>query len=155
MSETRRKVVAFTALAGVFLAVYLLLYALGFYGELVCGEGGSCERVQTSRWARFLGVPVAGWGVAWYAAVFAVALVSLQPGAVGRRWPDRALALLAIGGVAFTAWLTYAELFLIGAICRWCVGSAALVVVIAAATLIPARRSGGGAPEPLQGGSVG
>ncbi|MFQ5889112.1 MAG: vitamin K epoxide reductase family protein [Gemmatimonadota bacterium] len=154
MNDGRRKLVAVLALAGFFLSSYLLLYALGFYGDVVCGQSGSCEAVQTSRYARFLGVPVAGWGTAWYLAVFAVAIAALQPGAAGKRWPDRGLAVLAAGGLAFSLWLTYAELFLIRAICRLCVASAALTVLIFAATLPLGRASSGGGPEALEGRSV-
>lgn len=152
MTSGRRKVVAVAALVGLFLSLYLLLYALGYYGGLVCGAG-SCEVVQMSRWARFLGLPVAAWGVGWYLAVFGVAVAWLQPDLEEARWPGRALAALAFVGVAFTAWLTYAEIVLIGAICRWCVASALLVLTIAGATFLPVR-SGGGAPEPFEGRTV-
>jgi uncharacterized membrane protein len=33
-------------------------------------------------------------------------------------------------GVLFSAWLTYLELFVIRAICQWCVVSAVIVVAI-------------------------
>ena len=38
---------------------------------------------------------------------------------------------LAISGVLFSGYLTYVELFVIDAICIWCVASAALVSAIA------------------------
>ncbi len=136
----RHRAVALLALAGVFLSAYLLLHRLGVYGGgLLCGPGGGCDLVQGSRWAVFLGVPVAGWGLAWYAAVFLVAMIAAHgrrdegevgSGRTGRRWPDRALAGLALAGLAFTLYLTGLELFVIGAICRWCVGSAVLVAAI-------------------------
>lgn len=132
MTRTRcRMAVAVLALAGGFVALYLLLYKMGFYGRLACGAGGSCSVVQASSYAEFLGVPVAGWGVGWYAAVLAAAVGGLQPGQVERGWPGPALAVLAAGGVAFTLYLTYVELFVLEAVCRWCVGSAALVGGIA------------------------
>lgn len=124
-------VVAVLALVGTFLSLYLLLYKIGFYGRLACGAGGSCEVVQASVYADFLGLPVAGWGVGWYAAVLATALVGLRSEGRDRPLVGRALGLLAAGGVAFTAYLTYVELFVLEAICRWCVGSAVLVVAIA------------------------
>lgn len=124
--------VAVLALAGGFVSLYLLLYKMGVYGQLACGAGGSCSVVQASRYAEFLGIPVAGWGVGWYAAVLGVALAGLQPRFREASWPRRALVVLAAGGVAFTAYLTWVELFVLEAICRWCVGSAGLVVAIAA-----------------------
>ena len=121
--------IALLALLGLLIAVYLILHTLGFYGELVCGSG-SCETVQTSKYANFLGLPVAGWGVAWYAAVLALALLSVQPAFADATWPPRLILLLAAGGLAFSGYLTYLELFVIHAICWWCVTSAVLTVLI-------------------------
>lgn len=130
----RRRGIALLALAGAFLSTYLFLYALGYYGELVCGAGG-CDLVQGSRWARFLGFPVAGWGVGWYVAVFGVSMLGTRDGIGGAGWVPRLLALLALGGLAFTIYLTALELWVIHAICRWCVGSAAITLGIFLLTL--------------------
>jgi uncharacterized membrane protein len=124
-----RQTIAVLALIGWFVALYLGLHALGIGGELKCGTGG-CDTVQTSRWAELLGVPVAFYGVAGYAAILAVALVGLQPVWLGRRGPTLLLAALATGGVLFSGWLTYLELFVINAICRWCVTSAVIMAAI-------------------------
>jgi uncharacterized membrane protein len=51
------------------------------------------------------------------------------------------LLLLAGLGVAFTAYLTYLELFVIHAICRWCVGSAVIILAILIVALLDQRRS--------------
>ena len=126
----RRRGIALLALAGFFLSTYLFLYALGYYGELACGAGGGCDLVQGSRWARFLGFPVAGWGVGWYVAVFAAAMLGSRAGVGGSVWIPRALTILALGGLAFSIYLTALELWVIHAICRWCVGSAAITVAI-------------------------
>jgi len=117
------------ALIGLLVATYLSLYKLGIIGTLACGTG-SCETVQLSRWATFLGLPVAAWGVGYYLLVLALTLASVQD-----RWADsRTLSLTILGvtgcGLLFTAWLTYLELFVIHAICRWCVGSAVLATVL-------------------------
>ena len=116
----KRMAIAVMALVGLLMSVYLLLYTLGFYGELV----------QTSEYATFLGLPVAGWGVAWYAAVFVLAFLSVQPAYQEATWPARLIFLLAAGGVAFSGYLTYLELFVIHAICWWCVTSAVLTLLI-------------------------
>jgi len=125
----RRMLTALLALIGVFVAAYLALYKAGVIGTLACGTGG-CETVQFSKWSMFLGYSVALWGVGYYIAVLALALVGLQ-----ERWAEsRALSLTMLlltgWGVLFTAWLTYLEVAVIDAICRWCVGSAAIVLVL-------------------------
>lgn len=120
---------ALVALAGVFVALYLTLYKLGYIGTLVCAVG-SCETVQTSRWATFLGFPVGAWGVAYYVAVLALSLVGLAPALADRRWVSQLLVGITGFGVAFSLWLTYLELFVIHAICQWCVISAVLAIVL-------------------------
>jgi uncharacterized membrane protein len=59
-----------------------------------------------------------------------VALAGLRPAALGDRRPTLLLAGLATGGLLFTLYLTYLELFVIHAICRWCVGSAVIIALI-------------------------
>lgn len=132
--------VASLSLAGLFVALYLYLYKIGKIGTLACGTGG-CETVQFSPQARFLGVEVSLIGVAGYAVLLALALVALQPQHAGpASWPAKLLVYLSGGAVLFTAYLTYLELFVIHAICRWCVASAAIVVVIFGLTLRDRRR---------------
>ena len=65
-------IVATLALAGIFISLYLTLYKIGVIGELSCSIG-SCETVNTSKWSRFLGLPVAAWGLLFYLDVFAIA----------------------------------------------------------------------------------
>ncbi len=131
---------ALMSLLGLFVSAYLYLYKIGRIGALACGSGG-CETVQTSQWSRFAGVEVALIGVIGYVALLAVALIALQ---ADRRWPTDLLATLAAGGVLFSAYLTYLELFVIHAICRWCVGSAVIILSILILALLARRR----VPEP-------
>jgi uncharacterized membrane protein len=51
----------------------------------------------------------------------------------------RMLVALAAWSVLFSAWLTYLELFVIHAICIWCVTSALLWVVILAVSVADLR----------------
>jgi uncharacterized membrane protein len=132
--------IAMLSLAGLFIAIYMYLYKIGKIGSLICGTGG-CETVQLSPQARFLGVEVALLGVVGYAAMLVLALLGLQPRFAGRAWPSRLLAVLAGGAVLFTAYLTYLELFVIHAICRWCVASAVIILVIFGLSLADLRRS--------------
>jgi len=142
----RRQAIAVLALAGVFVSLYLWLHKLGVIGVLQCGTGG-CDTVQASRYSDFLGLPVALYGVAGYAAVFGASLAAVQPSRVPRRGLDMAVAVLASLGFAFTLYLTALELFVIHAICRWCVGSAVLITAITVLALLELR-AGRNAPLP-------
>ncbi|HEU5357707.1 MAG TPA: vitamin K epoxide reductase family protein [Gemmatimonadales bacterium] len=137
-----RMAVGLLSLAGFFLALYLYLYKIGLIGTLACGTGG-CETVQMSPWSRFLGVEVALYGVIGYALLFGLALVSLQAGEARRHWSDRLVLLGAGAGVLFTAYLTSLELFVIHAICRWCVGSAAIITSIFVVAFMGRRAAAG------------
>ncbi len=127
----RRQTIALLALVGICIALYLYLYKIGIIGHLQCGTG-SCEYVQTSRYGALLGVPVAFFGVIGYALILGVAIAGLQPAHLDRRWPTVTLGLLAVGGFLFTLYLTAIELFVLHAICRWCVGSAVVMTAITA-----------------------
>jgi len=134
-----RMTAAVLALAGLFVSLYLWLHKIGVIGTLQCGSGG-CEQVQTSQYAALFGVPVAAYGVAGYATLLVVALISVQPRLVERRAPAIALTALAALGFLFTLYLKYVEFFLIRAICRWCVASAVLITAILAVSLLGLRR---------------
>ena len=91
-------------------------------GEPTCVIGGGCATVQNSPYAELAGVPLSYLGVVTYLILLASAFV---PG-----FPGRLVAfIVALCGVAFSGWLLYAEIFLIKAICPYCVAS--LIVMLA------------------------
>jgi len=104
---------------------------LHYSGTLaLCLGSNACETVQSSRYAELGGIPVALLGLAFFvlAAGFAV-----QRGRVrGERREAARLAFfgLTLTGVVFAGYLTYLELFVIGAICPWCVSIALCVVAL-------------------------
>ena len=90
--------------------------------------GGGCATVQNSEYAEIAGVSLSYLGFITYAAML---LSALLPG-----FPGRLLGIItSVGGVLFSLWLLYAELFLIKAICPWCVASL-VVMVLALAVAI-------------------
>src|SRR5438445_13138403 len=124
-----RQAFALLALVELFGAVYLWLHAIGIGGAIKCGASGGCDVVQTSRWAVFLGQPVALYGVIGYAVILIVALAGLRPAALVQRGWGVLLMGLATVGALFTAYLTYLELFAIHSICRWSFGSAVMITL--------------------------
>jgi len=134
--------VALLALASRAIASYLT-YTRYADAQIMCTFSAGCEKVESSTYAVVAGVPVAVIGIVGYLAI----LVSCVGG--GRRWALACVALAA-GGMAFSAWLLAAQLFLIDAICQWCVASEVLMVAILVAALLrlracrgePRRRTG-------------
>jgi uncharacterized membrane protein len=138
--ELARMAIAVLALIGLLIAGYLTLYKMGYLGAIQCSIGG-CETVQSSRWAEFLGLPVAAWGIGAYAALLGIAVLGVQPALADRRWVALALFGLSAVGVAFSAWLTYLEAFVIHAWCQWCVISAVLITLIFLLSIPGLRRA--------------
>lgn len=126
---TRRMWMALISLAGLFIGIYLTLYHYGIIGTLACGAS-SCETVQTSRYAMFLGVPVATWGAGFYVLMLVISLARIQPAFEDSGGLALATLALAAWGVIFTGWLNYLEGFVIHAWCEWCLGSASLVLLL-------------------------
>lgn len=124
-----RVILAFLSLAGFFVALYLALYKFGVFGELKCRISG-CETVNTSKWAMLFGLPVAAWGVAFYVAGFITAMISLSERYIASKKIALINMLMCGFGVLFSAWLTYLELYVIHAICMWCVSSAIIVTLM-------------------------
>jgi len=125
----KRMIVSTLALIGVFVSTYLTLFKLGYTGELKCSVG-SCETVNTSQWATFLGLPVAAWGLGFYVVALILSMLGIQEKYADSRTFSVALVVLTGWGVVFSGWLTYLELFVINAICIWCVTSACIVAIM-------------------------
>ena len=122
MSENAlRGLLGALALAGFAISAYLTYNHLNGTVPACVGGPGGCASVQASRYSEVLGVPVALIGLFGYAAMLLAALVR-----------DGRAAILgvfvAMTGTLFSLYLTYLELFVIRAICQWCVASAAVVV---------------------------
>ena len=137
----RRRAVAVLALLGALDAAYLLLGKLGYVGSLECSISRGCDMVNASSYSQFLGVPVAGIGLAGYVALFLVAIVGLQPRWLSDKRPDLLLTLLSAIALVFTVYLTYAEVVILGAICQWCVVSQIIILVIFILSAMGLRRS--------------
>ena len=147
---TKRMSIAALSLCGVFLSTYLSLYKLGYIGAIVCGTGG-CETVQTSKWALFLGVPVAVWGVGFYLAMVVTAALGTFGGYAERKWPSSAMVMMSGWGALFSGWLTYLEIAEIHAICRYCVVSAILVGILFVLSVLDWRAPRDEYSVPLEG----
>jgi uncharacterized membrane protein len=139
--RTLRTVAAALAVVGIGVATYIAI-ADASSGSPVCLAGGhGCETVAQSHYSHLLGVNVAVIGIAGYLLLLASALVG---GDAGRF----AGLLLAAIGFGFSAYLTYLELFVIDAICQWCVASAVLMTALVA---VNAARAFGYAGAELAG----
>ena len=98
------------------------LTAKHYQGEPpTCVFFSGCDVVTTSEYAVIGFVPVALLGALFYLSIFLLAL-----GYLDRRNPKllQFVFYLSIPALAFTAWLIYLQLFVIGSICIYCMFSA-------------------------------
>ncbi|MCS7206510.1 MAG: vitamin K epoxide reductase family protein [Dehalococcoidia bacterium] len=113
---------------GIGVAGYLtIVHYLGTTPVCVASEG--CAVVQNSPYATLWGVPVALLGLLVYVVLGVVPLVEGRMPAVQRVGTVGSF-ILALGGLGFSAYLTWLELFVIKAICTWCVYSAVLLALL-------------------------
>jgi uncharacterized membrane protein len=116
-----RFVLGALAVVGLLISGYLSWVHYAGVPPVCVGGSGGCESVQTSSYATIFGVPVAAIGLVGYSGLLLSALLRGEAGVY--------LGLLvALVGTLFSAYLTYLEVFVIHAICEWCVASAALMV---------------------------
>ncbi|MDQ7030847.1 MAG: vitamin K epoxide reductase family protein [Ardenticatenia bacterium] len=119
---------------GLLVALYLTWLKLADASAL-CAGIGDCETVQNSAYSEIAGIPVALLGAGMYAGV--LLFLGIRH-AAHPSWAALALGAqvaLVTAGLLFSAYLTYVELFVIYAICPWCVVSALLVTGLFALTL--------------------
>ena len=96
---------------------------------LICTIGSSegCAVVAESPYSEFLGIPLSVYGILFYAIVFAIAALELV---LFDRLLRRVLQGLAAFGVVASAYFLAIQLFVIDAICVYCIGSAVLAFLI-------------------------
>jgi uncharacterized membrane protein len=117
-----------TAAAGLGVSIYLTVAHYTTAVTLACPQTATvnCEKVTTSAQSSFLGAPVAVLGAVYFAAMLALCIPQAW-----RHPATRWIRVLgALGGIGFVAWLVYAELFVINAICLWCTSVHVLTLVL-------------------------
>lgn len=112
------------AAAGVAVSGYLAYEHARSQSPICVIGGGGCATVANSRYAELAGIPVAAYGLAMYVLVGALALVRAV-------WARAVGFAVVLAGVVFSGYLTVLELFVIDAICPWCVASALICVALA------------------------
>ena len=129
------------ALVGLGVAGYLT-YVETQSVEAICGPVGDCNAVQSSSYARVLGIlPVGILGLVGYAAILIAWIIQKVR---DDRWADYAkLSMLGMPlfGTLYSIYLTYVEIWVIEAVCIWCLSSAVLIAVLMLLSVQPANKA--------------
>ncbi len=121
--------VTFTlACLGVLDATYLLIFKLTGNNSMCLGNGG-CHNVNFSVYSEIGGIPVSVFGIIAFLAIMGILLLEPRLGIAKENGP-LAIFGISLGGVAFTAYLTWLEIYVIHAICPFCVASAVIIGLI-------------------------
>ncbi|OGZ53669.1 MAG: hypothetical protein A3B25_01330 [Candidatus Ryanbacteria bacterium RIFCSPLOWO2_01_FULL_48_26] len=116
----------FLALLGFIDATYLTI--AHYRGGIVpCANISNCEKVLTSQYSTIAGVPVALIGSLYYFSVFLFTFLSITR--KNERFLIAASAIITCGFLA-SLFLIYLQLFVIHAICLYCMLSATITTVL-------------------------
>jgi uncharacterized membrane protein len=145
---TLRRAIVFLSVIGLGVATYIAVVE-GSGGTPACvAGGGGCETVAKSSYSHIAGINIAVFGMIGYVLLFISAFFRNDLARLGG-------FAVALGGFGFSVYLTYLELYVINAICQWCVASAILMTII---FILSALRligyAGAEQPDPGGGGSA-
>ena len=113
-----------------------LALALARHGEVPCtlGARAACAALLAAHGAGPLGVPLPLWGMAAYALAFVLALTALTSG-LRAAVPARAALGVLVSAMALASAALMLRMVRLGALCPWCIASAAIAMALAAITL--------------------
>lgn len=116
------------SLAGIGTSAYLT-YSHYADQATVCAGIGSCEFVQTSSYSKVAGVPVSLMGLLFFVALILLSVMQVARRGYEDEWARPVAFSMTLGGTAFVGYLTFVELFVIDAICIWCVATAIITAL--------------------------
>ncbi len=114
-----------------------LFYEYNIAGPIICPVGGGCDIVRASPYSLFLGISIPILGIVFYLVMAALAVVRSQ-----KLFNKKLMRLQLLGsvvGVGFGIYLTFLEIFVIKAICFWCVLSFIISFVILLSVLLVSK----------------
>ena len=115
---------AFISLLGLVVTTYLTVLSFGQI-EASCSIQG-CNEVLNSKWAKFQGVPLSFGGMLVYGIIMILSLSHTSSINILTR---KIILLSTFIGLSVSAYLTYIEIFIIKALCQYCITSAILLLI--------------------------
>ncbi|MDG6929236.1 MAG: vitamin K epoxide reductase family protein [Nitrososphaerota archaeon] len=140
MNDLRAKLFVALALAGLAIASYIVYeQATGSFTSCTISATISCQGVFASGRTSIFGVPFAYLGLGWFVLVLGAGLLSTRWVTGPIRDPASLFYFLMIGN-AFTVYLWYVQLALIGVVCPLCASSYAVNYALTLIALWSAAR---------------
>ncbi|MEN9389103.1 MAG: hypothetical protein RLY61_187 [Candidatus Parcubacteria bacterium] len=117
-SKNKQLFLYMLCLIGIGISMYLT-YTKVTSSSVACINAG-CNTVQSSKYSELFGIPMGVFGLGFYFALFTLLFKAKES------WAK----LLLVWGNIYSLYLTYLELFVIKAICVWCVGSFVVIILM-------------------------
>jgi len=115
-------------IVGISISLYLTYVKLTS-SPFLCAFG-NCEKVQNSTYSQVFGIPVSALGVVYY---FILYILLEKYNKYAKYW--------MVWGIIYSTYLTFLEVFVIKAICGWCVLSFVNIILIYALHYFGSRRA--------------
>lgn len=123
------------AVIGFFIALYVF-WGYVRQSSILCLNSG-CEIVRKSPYSYIFGIPIPGIGLVGYIGIIILAFSRTL-------FSSKKLLYILVGiagfGFLLTAYFTFIEVFVIGAVCMWCVISAVIMTSIFIFSLMSFRQ---------------
>jgi uncharacterized membrane protein len=127
-ASLRWAALAVLAIAGMGVAAYLT-YSHYANQPIACAGLSGCQAVENSDYSTIIEIPVALLGTLFCAALLALVLARAIRLPLAEEWASMAAFSMTLAAVAFAAYLTYIELFVLEDICIWCASFAGIIAV--------------------------
>lgn len=109
--------------------------------QLICPTGSDCNVVITSRYSKFLGVPLEYLGIAYFSLVFVTYAVRIIFPYFLPTSFQIVLLIITISAVTFSLYLLFIQAFLLRQWCIWCILTAMFSITIFLFSLIWLERA--------------
>ena len=116
------------SVVGLLVSIYMSIYKFS-NNNAMCLGSGDCATVNASRFSEIYGIPVAFFGVFGFVAIILVHFLEKR---IKLFEQQGTLMIFGMGlfGFIFVLYLTYVELYVIHAICPFCVATAIAMVLV-------------------------
>ena len=115
-------------MAGMGVAAYLT-YSHYADQPIACAGLSGCQAVENSEYSKLVGIPVAVLGMLFCAGLLALVVARVARLPLAEEWAPVAAFSMTLAGVAFAAYLTYIELFVVENVCIWCASFATIITI--------------------------
>ena len=114
---------------GAAVSIYMTIYKLTGNENMCVGNGG-CSTVSASPYAEVYGIPVAAIGIIGYLAILISLALEMRGGSFFTENAPFATFGMALVGFLFTLYLIYLEIFVIKALCPFCLTSQIVMTIL-------------------------